>query len=139
MHADLVLNTSDASGAVLAWGSHFGGWSLYLDRGRPSFTFARSTDPEETSTVRSERTLPQGASRLTFRFASLGFGKGADVVLLSSGAEFARVQLPSNMLMPAGGGETMDVGRDLGVTVTDYATPRGAIEGDVPHVSIDFD
>ena len=46
---------------------------------------------------------------------------------------------PQAMLMPAGGGETLDVGRDLGVPVTDYATPHGAIEGDVPHVSIDFD
>ena len=34
--ADLVLDKPEASGAVLAWGSHFGGWSLYLDTGRPS-------------------------------------------------------------------------------------------------------
>ena len=41
--------------------------------------------------------------------------------------------------MPAGGGETLDIGRDLGVTLTNYATPHGEIEGDIPHVSIDFD
>jgi arylsulfatase len=41
--------------------------------------------------------------------------------------------------MAAGNGESLDIGRDLGVTVTDYRTPRGTIEGDIPHVSFDFD
>ncbi len=51
----------------------------------------------------------------------------------------ARGTIPSNTLSPAGGGESFDIGRDLGVTVVDYKTPRGAIEGDVPHVVIEFD
>ena len=71
--------------------------------------------------------------------ASQGFGKGADVILSANGKELARGPLPGNMLMPAGGGETLDIGRDIGVTVTDYATRRGVLEGDVPHLSIDFD
>ena len=39
----------------------------------------------------------------------------------------------------AGLGETLDIGRDIGVAVTDYRTPRGAFEGDIPHVSVTFD
>jgi len=139
LDADLVLDKPGASGAVLAWGSRFGGWSLYLDHGRPAFTWARSTDPEEIAHVTSERTLPQGKTSLSMRFAVQGFAERAEVVLSSGEEEFARVQFPMAMLMPAGGGETLDVGRDLGVTVTDYATPHGMIEGDVPHVRIDFD
>ena len=54
---------------------------------------------------------------------------------------FAVTQAHGNLhaLSAPGGGETLDIGRDLGVTVTDYATPRGAIEGDVSHVRVDFD
>jgi hypothetical protein len=124
---------------VLAWGSWFGGWSLYLDKGRPSFAWARSTDPQEMARVTAQQALPQGSSKLTMRFKPTGLGKPAEVVLSVDGTEYARVTTPQSMLMPSGGGETLDVGRDLGVPVTDYATPRGAIEGDVPHVVISFD
>ncbi|MDE2303383.1 MAG: arylsulfatase [Sphingomonadales bacterium] len=139
LNADLVLDRADASGVVVALGSHFGGWSLYLDHGHPAFVFARSTDPEETWKLRADATLPQGANRLVMRFAANGPGKGATVILSSDGHDLARLALPTSVLLPAGGGETLDVGRDLGVTVTDYATPQGAIEGDVRHVGIDFD
>lgn len=137
--ADLKLDSAQASGAVVALGSRFGGWSLYLDKGRPAFTFARSTDPQEISSVVSTKTLPAGASKLTMRFASRGFMKDADVILSADGTEFARVNLPSSVLMPAGNGETLDVGKDIGVPVVEYATPHGMIEGDITHVSIDYD
>lgn len=38
--------------------------------------------------------------------------------------------------MTGGSGEMVDVGRDTGVPVTDYASPAGAIEGDVRHVNL---
>lgn len=139
VEADLLLDKPDASGAVVAVGSHFGGWSLYLDEGRPAFVFARSTDPNEIARVRADKALPQGASKLRMRFATQRPGGPAEVVLSSGDAELARVQLPVNYLIPAGGGETLDIGRDLGVTVTEYRTPHGMIEGDVPHVVVDFD
>ena len=137
--ADLVLAKPEASGAVVALGSQFGGWSLYLDHGHPAFVFARSTDPKEIQQVRAARALPQGPSKLRMRLASQGFGRGAEVVLSSGGEELARVSLPTSFFMPAGGGETLDIGRDLGVPVTPYATSGGRIEGDIPRVTVTFD
>jgi arylsulfatase len=137
--ADLKLDSAAASGAILAYGSRFGGWSLYLDQGHPAFVGARSTDPKEIKQVRSERTLPQGASKLTMRFAVQKPGGPATVTLSADGAELGRGQLPTSILMAAGNGETLDIGRDLGVPVTDYRTPHGVIEGDIPHVALDFD
>ncbi len=139
LNADLVLDKPGASGAVVALGSQFGGWSLWLDHGRPSFTWARSTDPREITQIKAVRALPAGPANLTLRFASQGMGKGADIILSSSGTELVRGAVPLNYFAPAGGGETLDIGRDLGVTVTDYPTPRGRIEGDVPHVRVDID
>jgi arylsulfatase len=135
--ADLVLDKPDASGAILAWGSKFGGLSLYLDRGHAAFAWAKSTDPAEMTTLRSATTLPQGKVNLTLRFEIKG--GTASAILSSNGVELARGPLPSVALQPSGNGESLDIGRDLGVPVTAYATPIGEIEGDVPHVSIDFD
>jgi arylsulfatase A-like enzyme len=137
--AEMTLAKANASGAVVALGSQFGGWSFYLDQGRPAFVFARSTDPKETQMVRSTRALPQGAAKLRMRFASHGFGRGADVILSSDGEELARTSLPTSIFMPAGGGETLDIGRDLGVTVTPYASPGGRIEGEIAKVTITLD
>ena len=124
---------------MLALGSRFGGWSLYLDKGRPALFWSRSTDPAEQFSVRSDKTLPTGKSSLRMRHETSRPGAPATIVLSSGGAELASQSLPGSFLMPAGGGETLDIGRDLGVPVTEYATPRGAIEGDVPHVSVTFD
>lgn len=137
--AELKLDSATASGVVMAFGSKFGGWSLYLDRGRPAFVGQRSTDPKEISRMIADRALPQGASTLTMRFAVEKPGGPAVVTLSVGGEELGSVPVPSSMLMAAGNGETLDIGRDLGVPVTDYRTPQGMIEGDIPHVSFDFD
>ena len=137
--ADLHLNSATASGVVVAYGSKFGGWSLYLDQGRPAFIGARSTDPKEISYVFADQPLPRGANRLTMRFNVEKPGGPAEVTLLTEGEEIGKVLLPNSMLMAAGNGETLDVGRDLGVPVTEYATPQGRIDGDIDHVSFDFD
>ncbi len=139
LNADLVLDKADASGVVMALGSRFGGWSLFLDQGRPAFVFARSTDPKEIVTLRTERPLPQGKASLRMRFDVPVPGRAADVVLSAGGEELGRVHLPTSIVFPAGGGELLEVGRDLGVPVTDYRTPYGRIEGEVPHLTIDFD
>lgn len=137
--ADLVLDKPAASGAVLALGSHFGGWSLYLDQGRPVFVWARSTDPAETTRIASDKALPAGASTLRLRFAVEGRGGPAEVILSSGGEELARGRLASSVLMPSGNTESLDVGRDIGTTVTAYRTPHGIIEGEIPHVRIDVE
>ncbi|HEX8055062.1 MAG TPA: arylsulfatase, partial [Novosphingobium sp.] len=89
--------------------------------------------------VTADRALPQGTNKLTMRFAVTQIGGPATVTLSAGGNELAKVQVPNSLLMAAGNGETLDIGRDLGVTVTDYRTPHGRIEGDIPHVTLDFD
>ena len=138
LDADLVLDKAEASGVIVALASRFGGWSLYLDKGRPAFTWARSTDPDEIRTLKVAKALPGGKSALTMRFEVAQPGGPAEVVLSSAGQELGRVSLPGSILTPAGGGEMLDIGRDLGVPVTDYVTPRGRIEGDIPHVRVTF-
>jgi arylsulfatase len=137
--AELVLDRADASGAVVAAGSRFGGWSLYLDEGRPAFVWAQSVDPEEIEQVTAQTALPAGKVKLTMRFEAQKPGGAATVTLSSGGRELLKLSVPNNMMMFAGNGETFDVGRDIGVPVTGYKTPQGAIQGDIPLVRISFD
>jgi arylsulfatase len=73
------------------------------------------------------------------RFAVETMAGPATVTLGADGTELARVRLPTSMLLAAGNGETLDVGRDLGVPVTRYETPHGRFQGEIPRVTIDFD
>jgi arylsulfatase len=134
--ADVVLDKPDASGAILAVGSRFGGLSLYLDGGRPSFAYALSTRPEDNTKIAADRPLSAGPHHLRVVFAAEGVGKGASVQILSGGAVAASGRIPRAFNVAAGDGEMLDVGRDSGATVTDYRTPHGRIEGEVPHVRI---
>lgn len=139
LEADLMLDRGDSSGVVLALGSRFGGWSLWLDRGVPVLTWARSTDPQEVQTVRASRALPQGAAKLTLRFATKAPGSPAEAILSSGGEELARGPIARNFFSPAGNGEMLDTGRDRGVPVADYPVAGGALEGDIRHIAVTFD
>lgn len=139
LEADLTLDKAGSSGVVLAMGSRFGGWSLWLDQGRPVLTWARSTDPQEIETIRADKALPAGSAKLTMRFATRALGGPAEVVLSSGGEELARGTVSRNFFSPAGNGEMLDTGRDLGVPVTDYPVPGGALEGDIRHIGVTFD
>jgi arylsulfatase A-like enzyme len=138
VNADLKLDRPDASGVVLAVGSRFAGWSLYLDKGRPVFTYARSTRPEDIVTIAAKARLPKGATSLHLAFTAEGVRKGAKVAIGSGDDILASGAIARTFVLPAGVGEMLDVGRDTGVTVTDYRTAHGEIEGDVPHVVISF-
>jgi arylsulfatase len=137
--ADVELAKAHASGAVIAVGSRFAGMSLYLDDGRPSFVYALSTRPQDTTRITAARRLGAGAGKLRLRLASEGVGKGAEVQILDGAGVLASGHVPQTFLTAAGIGEMLDVGRDSGVTVTDYRTPHGELEGEVRHVSVAFD
>lgn len=137
--AQVRLDKAEASGAVIAAGSRFGGWSLYLDKGRPAFTYAGSTNPGEILQLIATDPLPAGETMLGVRFVTEGLGKPGMLKLLANESVIAEGRVPRTLFGTAGLGETLDVGRDLGVTVVDYVTRRGELEGDVPHAAITFD
>lgn len=136
LQADIILDKAGASGVVLAAGSHFAGLSLFLDKGKPTFVYARSTNPEDIFRITSEQALPAGKHRLNLQFDAKGILEGGTVTIAANGRDVAKGNVGISFLTTAGPIETLDIGRDLGVTVTEYATPRGALEGDVPHLTL---
>jgi arylsulfatase len=136
MDAEVDLAKDQASGVIAAVGSHFAGWSFYLENGRPTFVYAASTKPEEIVKISSNILLPKGPGKLHLDFDSQGPGQAAQVKIVHDGAVIASGAIAKTFVVPAGTGEMFDAGRDTGVTVTDYATPHGRVEGDIPHVSL---
>ena len=103
------------------------------------FVYARSTKPEDTVRIAAGNALESGAARVSLRFVSQGPGRPGHAEIRSGDETLADGDIPGTFLLPLGVGEQLDAGRDLGVPVTDYATPQGVIEGDIRRVSLQFD
>ncbi len=136
--ADVRLDKAGASGAIFAVGSKFGGFSLYLDRGKPAFTYAASTKPADTVTIIAPRALPRGDTQLRLEVTSLGMGNGLTFAIHSGDAKLAEGKANNVFFTPAGIGEAIDTGLDTGAPVTPYRTPFGRLEGEVRHINLTF-
>jgi arylsulfatase A-like enzyme len=123
-----------ASGVLAAIGSRFAGWSLQLDQGIPVFTYAASTYPEDNITIRADR--PLVGDHLILQFDSIGLRGPATVSISDGGGVLARGEIRHTFLLPAGLGETLDIGRDTGVPVASYSTSDGAYSDEILHVRI---
>ena len=127
-----------ANGVILASGSWFGGWSFYLDQGRPVAYHAFSQRPEDQFTISSETALNTGVAKLQFQFEydGGGIGKGGTLSISQDGALLAQGRVERTISIPAGLGETMDTGRDTGVPVTKVRAGQISFEGDIIEVRI---
>ena len=136
--ADLVTGSTSASGVILAMGSWFGGWSFYLDEGRPVAYHAFSQKPEDQFIVMAEKTYGAESFQLEFRFEYDGGGiaKGGTMTILGNGDLIAQGRVERTISIPAGLGETMDTGRDTGVPVTSAGAGQTTFEGEIDEVRV---
>lgn len=138
--ADLVLDKQDASGVVVANGSSFGGWSLFLEKGKPVYVYALSTKPEHTTRIVGDIVLPAGKNTIAVTYASDGGLRSPGTLrIMVNNREVAVGRVPKTFLRTSGLGEMLDIGKDTGVPVTGYLTEQGRFEGDISHVALRFD
>jgi arylsulfatase len=136
--ADLALAHGQASGVILALGSYFAGWSLFLEKGKPAFVYARTQEEEQVTKIVSSASLPAGKTKLRLTFELAGAGKPAKVALSSDGKTLATGKLPATFSLPGGHMEMLDTGRDTGVPVTGYTTQHGEFEGEIRLVELNL-
>jgi arylsulfatase len=123
--ADVVVPNGGGDGVLATAGGRFGGWGLYVLKGKPIFTY---------NLVMLQHFRWAGANTLTpgkhtisfaFKYDGPGFGKGGSGVLTVDGKAVATRSIPGTIpfLMPID--ETFDVGSDLRTSVNDadYASP----------------
>ena len=123
--ADVDIPQGGAEGMLNTNGGSFGGYGLYLVKGKPVFTYVQLT---------SERFRWEGPAALTpgkhtivfdFKYDGPGFGKGGTGVLSVDGKDVDRKKMPATIPFLVFFDESFDVGVDTrhGIDDNDYQPP----------------
>ncbi|GAB1308818.1 arylsulfatase [Urechidicola sp. KH5] len=106
-----VMNDSD-NGVILSQGGRFGGWSLYLRKGVPEFTY--NFLGLERYVISTGKKLKPGKATLTFNFEydGGGNGKGGDATLKVSDGTSGQGRIERTQPNIFSADETADVGLD---------------------------
>lgn len=116
--ADVTLKGKD-SGIILCQGGKFGGWALYMNDGKPAYTY--NWFGLERYTVESPRAI-EGESaeiKLTFDYDGGGAGKGGLARLFVDGQQVAEGRIEKTQPAVFSADETADVARDDATQVAD--------------------
>ncbi len=131
--AEVQVPEQGAEGVILAQAGRFGGWSLYVKDGKPTYTY-NYLDQKRTSITSAEKLAP-GKATVVFDFAYEGGttpGKGGTGTISVNGRKVGEGRIDSTNCCMFSLDEGTDVGRDDGTPVTeDYKVPfafTGAIQ-----------
>jgi len=123
--ADVAIPQGGGEGMLVTLGGRFGGYGLYLLKGKPVFTY--NLVGLERFRWEGADALPPGKHSVAFDFTydGPGFGKGGTGVLKVDGKEVASKKLEHTIPFLATIDETFDVGVDLRTPVddNDYQVP----------------
>jgi len=127
-----------ANGAILAQAGRFGGWSLYLTDGKP--TYAYNWLGLQRYTVAAEQALPAGKATIRFEFAydGGGLGKGGVGTLLVNGTNVATGRIEQTQCCAFSADEGADVGADEGTPVTEAYKVPFKFTGKIAAVTIEL-
>jgi arylsulfatase len=136
--AEINIPENGASGVILAQAGRFGGWSLYLDEGKPTYTY--NWLGLERYTVASNQALPLGKTSLRFDFAydGGGVGKGGLGTLSVNGNSVATGRIESTQCCAFSADEGADVGADEGTPVTETYKVPFKFTGKIDKVTIEL-
>jgi arylsulfatase A-like enzyme len=116
--AAVEIPPGGANGVILAQGGRFGGWSLYVNNGRPAYTY-NFVGLEEYTVSGGERLTPGKATiKLDFAYDGNGRGKGGTATLSVNGKQVGsgRVERTNANIFSAD--DAADVGVDEGTPVS---------------------
>jgi hypothetical protein len=123
--ADVEIPPSGGDGMIVTEGGAFGGYGLYLLKGKPVFTY--NLLAVERFRWDGQQAIAPGKHTIAFDFKSDGPepARGGTGVLKVDGAEVATKQIPHTIPFLMTLGETFDIGIDTrsGVNDEDYQLP----------------
>jgi arylsulfatase A-like enzyme len=138
--AQIGVPEGGAEGVIVAQGGAFGGWSLYLKDGTPTYCYNVAGLMQVK--VGGEKPVPAGDHqvRMEFAYDGGGLGKGGDLTLYLDGEKAGEGRVEATVPMIFSGDETADVGSDGGTPVSDDYGPKDSeFTGRVEWVQIDID
>ena len=122
--AEIEVPKGGANGVVIAQAGRFGGWSLYVKGGKPTYTY--NFLGLQRYTITASKPLPAGKSTLRFEFAydGGGPGKGGTGSLMVNGQKVGEGRIERTQPGFFSADEGVDVGEDGETPVTEnYGTP----------------
>jgi arylsulfatase A-like enzyme len=136
--ADVEIPKGGASGAILAQAGRFGGWSLYLKDGKPTYTY--NWLGQQRYTMAAKQALPAGKATIRFEFAydGDGVGKGAIGTIFVNGKSVASGRIERTQCCAFSGDEGADVGADEGTPVTEAYKVPFKFTGKIAKVKIEL-
>jgi len=136
--ADLAIPAKGAAGVIAAVGDPYGGWSFFLDNGRPTVVHAYSQQPEHNYRLQSSEALAAGRdAKLSYTVVYRKDSRVADVSIEVGGKQVASARFPNHINMVAQG-EGFEVGKDSGMPVTSAYADGGHFTGTIRRVDIDL-
>ncbi|MEI6152625.1 MAG: arylsulfatase [Deltaproteobacteria bacterium] len=138
--ADVQVPRKGARGVILAQAGRFGGWSLYMKNGKPTYTY--NFLGLKRFTIAAKNPVPAGKAVIRFEFAydGGGLGKGGTATLFVNDKKVAQGRIERTQPMIFSADEGADVGED-GETpvVEDYGIPAPyKFTGKINKITIDL-
>lgn len=136
--ANVDIPKGGANGVIVAQGGRFGGWSLYLKDGKPTYCYNFLGLSEYK--VSAPDALPPGKAtiRMEFAYDGGGMGKGGTVTILVNGTKMASGRVERTEPTGFSFDETAGVGIDESTPVsTDYKEGDNAFTGKIDKVVIE--
>jgi len=116
--ANVYLEGND-KGIILCQGGKFGGWALYMDNGKPAYTY-NYFGLERFTVASSEKiTNPNAEIKLVFDYDGDGTGKGGLATIYVDGKKVAEGRIEKTIPALFSADETADVGKDEATQVAD--------------------
>ncbi len=136
--ADIEVPQGSADGVILAQAGRFGGWSLYLKDGKPTYTY--NWLGLEQFTVTGQQSLPPGKATVRFEFAydGGGPGKGGTGTLLVNGQNVGTGRIDKTQCCAFSADEGADVGADEGTPVAEAYTVPFRFTGKIADVTVEL-
>src|SRR6476660_1665257 len=137
--AEVTIPEGGANGVILAQAGRFGGWSLYMKDGKP--TYAYNFLGLQRSTVAASQALAAGKATIRYEFVSDGpsMGKGGIGTILVNGQKVAEGRIEHTQCCFFSADEGADVGMDEATPVTeDYKEGNNKFTGKINSVTIDL-
>ena len=136
--AEVEVPKIGAKGVLLTQGGRFGGWSLYLKDGKPTYTY--NYLGLQRYTVAATQALPPGKATIRFEFAydGGGLGKGGKGTISVNGKQVAAGRIERTQCCVFSADEGADVGIDEGTPVTEAYKVPFKFTGKVSKVTVEL-
>ncbi len=136
--ADVEIPQGGANGVIIAQAGRFGGWSLYLKDGKPTYCYNFLGLQEYKASAPQALAAGKATIRMNFDYDGGGIGKGGTATILVNGEKVASGRIEHTQAMGFSADETAGVGVDDATPVTtDYKERDNAFTGKILKVTVD--